>query len=126
MMYVYTISEQTVEAAAPIEFTSVGISKCRNVTQTTETTLIISCPGIYEITFNGTATAAGTVQLYMNGTEVNGATSTGTTLAFTILIHVNPNCCAVTNNIPARIQVINGGAAALTLTNVALTIIKVG
>lgn len=126
MMYVYTISEQTVEAAAPIEFTSVGISKCRNVTQTTETTLIISCPGIYEITFNGTATAAGTVQLYMNGTEINGATSTGTTLAFTTLIHVNPNCCAVTNNIPARIQVINGGAAALTLTNVALTIIKVG
>ena len=103
MMYVYTISEQTVEAAAPIEFTSVGISKCRNVTQTTDTTLIISCPGIYEITFNGTATAAGTVQLYMNGTEVNGATSTGTTLAFTTLIQVNPNCCAVTNNIPVRI-----------------------
>ena len=39
MMYVYAISEQTVEAAAPIEFTSIGISKCRNATQATETTL---------------------------------------------------------------------------------------
>ena len=126
MMYVYTTSEQTIEAAAPIEFTSVGISKCRNVTQTIETTLTIGCPGIYEITFNGTATAAGTVQLYVNGEEINGATSTGTTLAFTALIQINPNCCAMTNNLPARIQVINDGAAALTLTNVALTTIKVG
>ena len=126
MMYVYTISEQTVQVAAPIEFTSIGISKGRNITQATETTLIIGCPGIYEITFNGTATAAGTVQLYINGEQVNGATFNGTTLAFTALIQVNSNCCAVTNNLPARIQVINNGAAALTLTNVALTIIKVG
>ena len=126
MMYVYTTSEQTIEAATPIEFTSIGISKCRNAIQTTETTLTIGRPGIYEITFNGTATAAGTVQLYVNGEEINGATSTGTTLAFTALIHVNPNCCAITSNLPARIQVINGGAAAFTLTNVALTIIKVG
>lgn len=126
MMYVYTVSEQTIEVAAPIEFTTIGLSKGRNATQTTETTLTIGCPGIYEITFNGTATAAGTTQLYVNGEEVNGAASTGTTLSFTALIQVNPNCCAVTNNLPARIQVINDGAAALTLTNVALTIIKVG
>ena len=126
MMYVYTISEQTVAAAAPIEFTTIGVSKCRSTTQATETTLIIGCPGIYEITFNGTATAAGTAQLYVNGEEIDGAVSTGTTLTFTALIRVNPNCCAVTNNLPARIQVINDGAAALTLTNVALTIIKVG
>ena len=126
MMYVYTVSEQTAEVAAPIEFTSIGLFKGRNVTQATETTLIIGCPGIYEITFNGTATAAGTAQLYVNGEEINGAISTGTTLSFTALIQVNPNCCAVTNNLPARIQVINDGAAALTLTNVALTIIKVG
>lgn len=126
MMYVYTVSEQTTEVASPIEFTSIGLSKGRNAIQATETTLIIGCPGIYEITFNGTTTAAGTVQLYVNGEEVNGATSIGTTLAFTALIQVNPNCCAVTNNLPARIQVINDGEAALTLTNVALTIIKVG
>lgn len=126
MMYVYTVSEQTTEVAAPIEFTSIGLSKGRNATQATETTLIIGCPGIYEITFNGTATAAGTAQLYVNGEEINGAISTGTTLSFTVLIQVNPNCCAVTNNLPARIQVINDGATALTLTNVALTIIKVG
>ena len=126
MMYVYTISEQTTEVAAPIEFTTIGVSKCRSTTQATETTLTIGCPGIYKITFNGTATAAGTAQLYVNGEEMNGAISTGTTLAFTALIQINPNCCAVTNNLPARIQVINGGTAALTLTNVALTIIKVG
>ena len=65
-------------------------------------------------------------EMLANGEEIDGAVSTGTTLTFTALIQVNPNCCAVTNNLPARIQVINDGAAALTLTNVALTIIKVG
>lgn len=126
MLYVYNISEQAVAAAAPIEFTSIGVSKSKLITQTTNTTLTINCPGIYEIAFNGTASAAGTVQLYLNGEALPGALAEGTSLAFTVLVRANPNCCAITDNLPARLQVINTGDAALTLTNVAITIIKVG
>lgn len=126
MLYVYSISDQTVAAAGPIEFTTLGLVKNKNIIQKTNTTLQFNCPGIYLVSFDATASAAGEVQLYLNGEEVPGALAEGTSLAFTVLIQVNPNCCAVTNNLPARIQVINDGAAALTLTNVALTIIKVG
>ena len=126
MLYVYNISEQTVAAAAPIEFTSIGVVRSKLITQATDTTLTINCPGIYEIAFNGTASAAGTVQLYLNGEVLPGALAEGTSLAFTALVHASPNCCAVTDNLPTRIQVVNTGDAALTLTNVAITIIRVG
>jgi hypothetical protein len=62
----------------------------------------------------------------LNGEEVSGALAEGTSLAFTALIRINPNCCAITDNLPATLQVLNEGAAALTLTNAALTIVKVG
>ena len=126
MLYVYNISEQAVAAAAPIEFTSIGVSKSKLITQTTNTTLTINYPGIYEIAFNGTASAAGTVQLYLNGEALPGALAEGTSLAFTALVRANPNCCAIIDNLPVRLQVINTGDAALILTNVAITIIKVG
>ena len=82
MLYVYSISDQTVAVEGPVQFITVGLSKYKTTVQTTETTLTINCPGIYQIAFNGTASAAGTVQLYLNGAEVAGATSTGTSLGF--------------------------------------------
>jgi hypothetical protein len=126
MLYVYSISDQTVAAAGPVEFTTVGLTKYRNVTQKTNTSIQFNCPGTYQVSFNGTASAAGTVQLYLNGEIVTGALAEGTSLAFTALIRVNPNCCAITDNLPATLQVLNSGDAALTLTNAALTIVKVG
>ena len=126
MLYVYSISDQTVAIEGPVQFTTVGIQKGRNIVQTTETTLTINCPGIYEVTFNGTAAAASTLQLYLNGEALPGALAEGTSLAFTALAQVNPNCCAITNNLPARLQVVNVGAAAADLSNAALTILKVG
>ena len=126
MIYVYSISSQTVATEGPVQFTTIGVQKGRGITQTTETTLTINCPGTYEIAFNGTAAAASTLQLYLNGEAVGGALAEGTSLAFTALAAVNPNCCAVTTNLPARLQVLNTGDAAATLSNAALTIMKVG
>ena len=126
MLYVYSISDQTVAAAGPIEFTILGLVKNKEVIQRTNTNMQINCPGIYLVSFDATASAAGEVQLYLNGEEVPGALAEGTSLAFTALIRVNHNCCAITDNIPAIVQVLNEGAAALTLTNAALTIVKVG
>ena len=126
MLYVYSISDQTVAAAGPIEFTTLGLVKNKNIIRKTNTTLQFNCPGIYLVSFNATASAAGEVQLYLNGEEVPGALAEGTSLAFTALIRINPNCCAITDNLPATLQVLNEGAAALTVTNAALTIVKVG
>ena len=126
MLYLYNVSEQTVAAAAPLEFSTIGVLKGRTAVQTTDTTVNIYCPGVYEVNFYGTATAAGTVQLQLNGEDVVGALSEGTTLVFTVLVQINPNCCAITTNLPARLQVINTGDAALTLSNAGITVVKVG
>lgn len=126
MLYVYSLAEQTIAVDAPVAFPSIGISKGKYAIQSTESTITINCPGIYEVTFNGTASAAGEVQLTLNGLNVEGAIANGTTLTFTVLVGVNPNCCAVTDNLPARLQVVNTGEAAVTLTNVGITVIKVG
>lgn len=126
MIYLYTVNSQMIEADEPLSFTTVGMRKNRITNQSTETTIQLNCPGVYEVTFNGTASAAATVQLYLNGEAVSGALSNGVSLAFTALVKVNSNCCAITDNLPARIQVINIDEAAATLTNVAITIIKVG
>ena len=126
MIYLYNISEQTVAAAAPIEFTTVGVTKGYPIVQATDTTINLNCPGIYEVTFYGTAAAAGNIQLYLNGEGVPGAISEGTNLVFTVLVRINPNCCAITTNLPGRLQVINTGDAALTLNNVGITVVKVG
>lgn len=126
MIYLYTTNSQTIEAAAPISFTTVGLRKDRTATQSTESTVQLNCPGIYEVSFNGTASATGIVQLYLNGEAIPGAIANGVSLAFATLVKVNPNCCAITDNLPARIQVLNADESAITLSNVALTVVKVG
>lgn len=126
MIYLYTNSSQTISENVPISFTTVGLRKNWITTQSTEATIQLNCPGIYEVSFNGTAADTGIVQLYLNGEAVPGALANGVSLAFTALVKVNPNCCAITDNLPARVQVLNVDDADLTLTNVALTIVKVG
>lgn len=126
MIYLYTTNSQTIATNEPISFASAGLRKSYAATQSTETTIQLNCPGIYKVSFNGTASATGIVQLYLNGEAVPGALANGVSLAFTTLVKVNQNCCVITDNLPARIQVKNNDDSELTLTNVALTIVKVG
>lgn len=126
MIYLYSVSSQTLAADTPVSFTTVGLRKDRTATQSTETTIQLNCPGIYEISFNGTASTTGIVQIYLNGEAVPGAIANGVSLACDALVRVNPNCCAITDNLPARIQIVNITGSELTLSNVALTIVKVG
>lgn len=126
MIYLYTTNSQTIATNEPISFTAVGLRKSYTTTQSTETTIQLNCPGVYEISFNGTASTTGIVQLYLNGEIVPGALANGVSLAFTTIVKVNQNCCAITDNLPSRIQVKNSDDSELTLTNVALTVVKVG
>lgn len=94
--------------------------------------------GYYLITVNAdaantTATAGNiTLQLYTNGVAYAGAEATQTSesttdiahLSFTTLVRVLPNCCAITNNNPLTLTVVNTGIAA-TVSNAAITVVKV-
>ena len=103
MIYLYTLTEQTVQSLAPLSLTTVGLSYGRSVTQSTETTIQLNCPGFYQVTYNGTVAGDGTVQLYLNGEPVPGATGSGATQTFTTIVRANPNCCSVPDNLPARL-----------------------
>lgn len=78
----------------------------------------------------------GNVYLIQNSLEVAnvpaGAEATQTSesttdiahLSFTTLVRVLPNCCAITNNNPLTLTVVNTGIAT-TVSNAAMTVVKV-
>ena len=72
------------------------------------------------------------MHLYANGTEVSGFEASQSATADTVImnlaqtpfmIRVNPNCCAITDNVPVSITVQNDGTPA-TFTNANITVTK--
>ena len=138
MLNTYNISSQVLATNGEIVFAAnKNQSGCSTVHSPGSTTISLRCPGTYLVLFNGTAasTAAAatlpiTVQLFNNGTAVNGAsssalsaTSTSTiSVGFSTIIQVRPSCCATDNS--SELTVVNTGVPA-TFTNTNLVAIKV-
>lgn len=97
----------------------------------------LNSPGIYEVSFNGvaTATAAGNmgVTMFKDGVAVPGAlaaeySTAGATglinLSFTFPVRIPPECCANRGSMPATLTFVNTGVAG-TFSNSAVTIKRV-
>lgn len=138
MIYSYTATTQTVNNAVAIPFNDNGVQTECSVKHSAGSTAFSLCrPGQYIIHFNAnganaTATAGNiSATLYVNGAAYAGAiaesTSAGTTdienIAFTAVVDVLPNCCAIRTNLPTTLTIVNSGLQA-TYSNVALTIIR--
>lgn len=135
MLQAYTSVSQTVAESSPINFNITKYSTSCNAAITNANSITLKKAGFYEVQFNGTAagTAAGNVsaQLYINGTLVadalssgySGATTENTPLSFSTIIQVRPSCAMVNNNIV--LQVINTGPEA-TYSNVNIIVTKLG
>lgn len=135
----YSTTSQVVSAGSPIVYnTSENSNPCVISYSNGSSTITLKRAGKYLIGFTGTATAtetAGgtiTIHLYKNGNEVNGFEASQTVADSTsvvslsqtpFVVRVNPNCCAVTDNVPTSITVQNDGASA-TFTNANITITK--
>lgn len=138
MLYTYNNTSQTLAQNAPIVFNTNGVAKGCSVTHVAGSTSVnINRAGVYMVQFNADAVGSGTAgnltaQLYGNGAVVTGAESTAYSgaatdimnLSFTALVRVNPNCCAITDNIPYVLTVQNTGEGA-TYSNAAITVTKV-
>lgn len=138
MLYTYNNASQTLAQNAPIVFSTNGVAKGCSATHVAGSTAVnLNKPGIYMVQFNADAVESGTAgnltaQLQGNGVAITGAESTaysGATtdimnLSFTALVKVNPNCCAITTNIPYVLTVQNTGEGA-TYSNAAITVTKV-
>ena len=139
MLFTYTNTSQTVAQNSAIAFNTNSIQTgCTATHNTNSTSISLNKPGIYMVSFNSDAVAAGTagnitVQLFGNGTLIAGAESTAYSGAttdimnpnFTALVRVTPNCCcASTGNVPYVLTFVNTGVEA-TFSNVAVTVTKV-
>ena len=135
MVYTFTVTEQALDTNEAIPFLTDGVTygSCTCHLPWT-TTIQLKHTGLYFVTFNATLSTTETegslsAQLQVNGVDYPGAlASSGVTesnsLSFSALVKVLPNCCAVPDNLPASITVVNTGVDAI-YTNAALTIIKV-
>ena len=139
MLNTYTNTSQAVAVNETLTFNNTAISACQFVRHTAgSASIAITGTGYYLIIFNADAAITGstagnvTAQLEVDGTVYPGAEatfySTAATdignLSFATLVKVQPNCCAVSNNIPKTLTVVNTGLAA-TYTNAALTVYRV-
>lgn len=138
MLYTYSNTDQTVAVNGVVALGNNGVSTCGCISHSAGAgSVSLQRAGYYRITVNAdaantTATAGNiTLQLYSNGTAYAGAEATQTSesttdvanLSFTALIRVLPNCCAIGNNLPTTLTLVNTGIAA-TISNVAMTVVR--
>ena len=126
MVNTYSITNQTLLPNDLISFANNRIATSCSVSHPAGgTTFTIKRPGLYLVSFHGTASATAaatepiTVQLMNNGVEVPGALTselsaaadTPVNLSFTTAIQIRPSCCAVDNE--ANLTFGNAGIEAL-------------
>ena len=122
MLQVYSIN-QAVSANGVVPFNNVVIDKGCAESLSGVGTIELNKSGVYEVTVDGVASTATTLQLFKNGVALPQAQSTGTTLAFTTLVQViNNNCNCNICSSPVTLQVKH--TTETTLTNVNITVDK--
>ena len=92
MLQVYSIN-QAVSANGVVPFNNVVIDKGCAENLSGVGTIELNKSGVYEVTVDGVASTATTLQLFKNGVALPQAQSTGTTLAFTTFVQVVNNNC---------------------------------
>lgn len=123
-----TTTPASVLSGGALPLTTVqNIKRCNNI-RPGSNSVIITSPGLYDITasdtFTGTEAGVANLKLQLNGTDVPGITaSTTITTADTEVRSLSISgvvkvCCC---NLPATISLINGGIAVDT-SNIVLTV----
>ena len=116
----------TVETDQAIPFNSTQLLKGCTVAHGSPATFELNKCGVYLVSFNGSAAAAVTAQIFVNGVARPGAQATGTAIAFSDTIVVpNNNCICDPCTAPAVVQVKNTGAAAETFLTANAIITKI-
>lgn len=133
-----TVSNQTsqsVAAGGQILLPNINVQKGCN-TKVGNNGVIINKAGAYDVEafITGLVTGGGIINLAV---QVNGVTvgyltgeaysNTGEPATVTVTgpITINPNCCAITNNVPATVTLINNGTATDVLSSATLSVTKV-
>ena len=111
----------TATANAPIPFSDVSIRKGCTAILASPATINLNTCGVYMVSFDCSAAAALTVQLYKDGVAQPQAQSTGTTPHFTTLVQVDRNNNGCICSSPTTIQVMALDAGTITDANIVVT-----
>lgn len=134
MTTIYNLSSQTVNADGVIALSTVTNQKGCNTVATVDGVKILKA-GIYDVyaTITGEVTAGGVINVAVtnNGTVIPFLVGEAYTIAdqpATITLAgqvvVNSNCCAVTDNVPTTIQLVNNGTNTDILSLASLSVVK--
>lgn len=135
MTVVSNLASQTVDAGGQILLPTTNLQKGCN-TKATNNGISIYRPGLYDVsaTIVGLVVGGGIINLavQINGETVaylqgQGYSNTGepATITLNAPISINPNCCAVTNNVPSVVTLVNNGTATDVLSSAVLSVTKV-
>ena len=123
MLETYSLNV-AVTANSAIPFNSDSITKGCTAVHSAPSTIDLNKSGVYMVSFDGTASASTTVQLYKDGIAQPQAQSTGTTPNFVTLVQVDRNNCQCNcSSSPVILRLVN--TAAVTFTNANLVVTKV-
>lgn len=137
-LYAYNATPVTVLTDGSVPFNIIGRRLGYAITHIAGSTAIsLNDTGYYLVAFNATMAESGTagtveVKLLQDGEAVGGAVSSAyssatddlETVSFSAIVRVLPNCASVPNNVPSVLTVQNIGVGA-TLTNVAISIVRI-
>lgn len=116
----------TVEANQAIPFNNTQLIKGCTAAHSSPATFELNKCGTYLVSFNGSAAADFTAQIFVNGVARPAAQGTGTAVAFSDTVVVpNNNCRCNPCTAPTIVQVLNTGAAAETLDVANIIITKI-
>lgn len=130
----YNLAEQTVNANGIVSLTTTVNQKGCNTASAVDGVKILKA-GIYDVfaTVTGLVTAGGTLNVVVtrNGEEIpylvgQSYTTAGQPDTITLAgqIIVNSNCCAVSDNVPVTLQIVNNGDTAEVISFASLSIVK--
>lgn len=111
----------TAVADTPLPFNNVSVKKGCTAELESATTIQLNKCGVYMVTFDGSAAASNTVQMFKDGVAQPQAQSTGTSPSFSTLVqvaHSNSDCCCSS---PTELRFVPTGAGTFTNANVCVT-----
>lgn len=135
MTTLYNTASQSVDTNGTIALTTTANQKGCS-TSAGNNGVNITKPGIYQIvaTITGLVTGGGIINLAVeaNGTVIGylqgqAYSNTGEPATITLVgtYVVNPNCCAITSNVPVTITLVNNGTSTDVLSFASLNVTKV-
>ena len=140
MLYSYSTTSQTVATNGNVVLQSDDIQTGCTVThEVNNANILLNRKGFYKVDFmanilastTGTTSTIANLQLFLNNVAISGAiisesvNSTDTdNVSLSAIVKVKPNCCSMTDNVPAILNIKNIGTGSIIVSSANISVTK--